>query len=165
MPETNVFYIHLPSGSEPPRIEPKPCRMLVVIEDDVVPEWQSRVSDWIVDSGCLFMTAWGNDCSSWDDSVDVANLEDFDYGDIPDDNFVMTTWHDKEPLEDALWFARFAAHHPTIKLPTVFIVHITLTPKEEEMLAAYWREPAYEESCQTPSVWHGLIERLKLWRT
>ena len=138
--EVSPIYIHLPAGSCPPKIKSGPNRIVVVIEQDVISEWQAKVSKWIVDSGCLFMMAWGKDCSSWDDSVDHANLEDFDYGEIPGDRFVMTTWHDSEPIEDAFWFCRYTAFHPEIELQGAYIVHISDAPREKELLQAYWTE-------------------------
>ena len=53
--------------------------------------------------------AWGVDCSLWDDSVDHADLERFGYSDIPEDEFVMTTWHEGDTLEEVFWFARHVA--------------------------------------------------------
>lgn len=133
-------YIHLPAGAEPPTIAPQPCRIVVVIEQDVTTEWQARISKWIVDTGCLYMMAWGKNCSSWDDSVDIANLEDHNLGEIPDSQFVMTTWHDDEPLEEAMWFCRFAAHHSEVALPNVIVVHIAETAQRDEILAACRKE-------------------------
>ncbi len=70
------------------------------------------------------MMAWGEDCASWDDSVDLANLEGFDFGEIPDDEFVMTTWHENEPLRQVFWFAKEVANHPAVKLDNFLILHI-----------------------------------------
>ena len=53
--------------------------------------------------------AWGLDCSLWHDSVDSANIEKFIPNDIPDDQFVMTTWHKGDSLEEVLRFAKFDA--------------------------------------------------------
>ena len=55
------------------------------------------------------MMAWGMDCSAWDFSVDEASLG----GQIPNGDFVITTWHDNEPVEEAFWFAQFCAVHPS----------------------------------------------------
>jgi hypothetical protein len=68
-----------------------PTRVVVVVDSEVSPEWQEVASTWLVQSGCLYMMAWGHNCSSWDDSVDVANIEEFKSRDIPPDRFVMTT--------------------------------------------------------------------------
>jgi hypothetical protein len=138
--EVPPIYVHLPAGSCPPKIENSPNRIVVVIEQDVSSEWQAQISRWIVDSGCLFMMAWGKDCSSWDDSVDHANLEDFNYGEIPDDRFVMTTWHDNEPIEDVFWFCRYTAFHPEVELLSAYIVHISEAAGEQDLLHAYWTE-------------------------
>src|SRR6185436_16250294 len=100
-------------------------------------QWQSTVSAWIVSSGCLYMMAWGIECSSWDDSVDTANLEAFKFGDVPQDRFVMTTWHADEPLAEVLWFSKNHAVHPTVELQHTVLVHVSAQSKEREMLAAY----------------------------
>lgn len=81
----------------------RPFAAVVIIEMDVSDEWRDYVSRWLVQSGCLYMMAWGNECSFWDDCVDRALLQAFDFGDIPDDEFILTTWHDDEPLEEAFF--------------------------------------------------------------
>lgn len=53
--------------------------------------------------------AWGPDCSLWDDSIDLANIEKFKDRAIPDEQFVMTTWHEKETLQEVLRFAKIDA--------------------------------------------------------
>ena len=72
--------------------------------------------------------AWGRDCSLWDDSVDWAFLEQYDYGEYPKDKFVMTTWHDDETLEDTLEFAKHNAIHPDVQLEDLLV--LDLSPKE-----------------------------------
>jgi hypothetical protein len=53
--------------------------------------------------------AWGLDCSLWDDSVDYANIEKCGDGGIPDDQFVITTWHTGDTLEEVVRFAKIDA--------------------------------------------------------
>ena len=137
-----VEYIHLPSGADLPDLVATPRRVVVIVEQPVSSDWQDAVSDWIVKSGCLYMMAWGVECSTWDDSVDYANLALFGFGEIPEDGFVMTTWHDGEPLEEAFGFAVLNAFHPTIELPLLTLLHITLEPRREEILARYEGERA-----------------------
>ena len=88
-------YIRL-NGADPfPELSSlAPFKAILVIEERPSAEWQCSVSEWLVRQGCLYMMAWGTDCSSWDDTVDDANLARFDYEDIPDDKLVITTWHD-----------------------------------------------------------------------
>ncbi len=137
-----VEYVHLPAGSALPTTSPQPRRVLVLIEQDVDSGWQETVSRWIVASGCLYMMAWGRNCSSWDDSVDHAVLEKFNYQDIPEDDFVMTTWHDHEPLSGAFFFARLCAFHPTIEMPLLTIVDIRDQAREPAILALHRAEGA-----------------------
>ena len=133
-----VAYLHLKPGSDlPERSGFEPVRMLVVVEAQVSPEWQTALSNWIVKSGCLYMMAWGVECGSWDDSVDMANLEEFEFGDIPEDRFVMTTWHADEPLAEVFWFSKNCAFHPTVEVRHTVLLHIAAESKEHELLAAY----------------------------
>lgn len=108
-----------------------------MVEEDASSDWRNEISDWLVGGGCLYMVAWGRDCSAWDDSVDWANLNAFDCGDIPDDHFVMTTWHDKESLTEAFWFAKYCAFHPTIELARTLIVDVAPKPRQFELMEAY----------------------------
>ena len=135
-----VEYVHLPSGLALPSLLAKPRRIMVLIEQNVAPEWQDAVSKRIIESGCLYMMAWGQNCSSWDDSVDHANLERFDYGDVPEEDFVMTTWHENEALCEVFFFARVCAFHPTIALPVLTILDIREEPRESAILALHEAE-------------------------
>ena len=101
-----------------------------MIEESVTPEWQAQVSNWLVQSGCLFMMAWGKECSTWDNSVDFANLETFNFENIPDDKFVYTTWHEDEPLKEVFWFSKHSADHPEIEISSTLVLHISNQDKK-----------------------------------
>lgn len=131
-------YIHLRPGGGAPRLDDAPSfKAVVVIEADVTPEWQGQISDWLVRSGCRYMMAWGSKCIEWNDSVDEANLARFNFGEIPENHFVMTTSHDEEPLEDAFWFSQFCAMHPSLELAKTYIVHISSESREAQMLETF----------------------------
>jgi hypothetical protein len=130
-------YVHLAPGAMPPEFASEPSRVLVVLDQLVAPDWQQRVSRWLIATGCLYMLAWGPGCSSWDDSVDHANSEAFEHGDIPGESDAMTTWHDNEPLEECMWFAKNCAFHPDVSLDRTVILHIGPAPREHELLQAY----------------------------
>lgn len=135
---TTVSYVHLPPGSQPPAIgEAGPFKAVLVLEQAVADDWQDQISEWLVRSGCLYMMAWGVKCSSWDESVDWANHSVTGLNDVPDDQFVMTTWHDDEPLTEAFWYAGFTAHHPTVSLEHVAVIDIGPKNREAEMREAY----------------------------
>ena len=92
------------------------------------------MSRWLVASGCLYMMAWGRDCSLWDDNVDCANIKNFT-GDIPDDKFIMTTWHNDETLEDVVDFATFSANHSRVPLETLVVLDIGPDVRKDEIAA------------------------------
>lgn len=132
------LYLHLPPGSQLPDIgHLSPFRAVVIIEAQVRADWQWKVSDWLVQSGCLYMMAWGHDCTTWDDSVDIANLEAFDYGDIPADRDVWTTWHNDWSLGEVFDFCKRHARYSVVDLPCVVLVHIALQSDEVGMIEAY----------------------------
>jgi hypothetical protein len=122
----------LPVIAEKPRF-----RAVLIAESAASPEWKASVSSWLVKSGCLYFLAWGRDCEVWHDSVDHANIEQCGPGEIPDGEFVMTTWHNEDPLEEVFWFAKNNADHPTVDLARSLLVHISPEPNETELLRAY----------------------------
>lgn len=140
MTSERVEYVHLPAGSDLPNVLSEPRRTIVLIGEEVDAVWQGAVSKWIVESGCLYMMAWGHDCITWDDSVDHATLQKFDYGEVPEDSFVMTTRHDRDPLYEVFFYARVCAFHPTISLPLLTIVDITSVSREEAICSLYFAE-------------------------
>lgn len=160
MREETVEYIHLPSGSQPPETTFRQRRVIVIIEQPVNDDWQNHISDWIVASGCLYMMAWGLECLSWDDSVDHAVLRQFDYREIPDENFVMTTWHDDEPLSEVFVYNQLCAFHPTIDLPCVTILHISESDQHEAVMRAYRNERVTLENESEPER-DGLIQKVR----
>ena len=133
-------YLRLePGGALPALGRQRAFLALVLVRDKVAPDWQWAVSQWLVASGCLNMAAWGIECSSWDDSVDYANLEEFSCGDIPQDRFVMTTWHEKDTLDEAMAFVKHCPVHPTVVLTEALILDISAEDRENETLAAWVR--------------------------
>lgn len=137
---SNMRYLRLLPNSElPPYEGVRPFGAIVAIETEVTGEWQRKVSKWLVDSGCLFMLAGGLDCSSWDDSVDYANLEAFDYGDIPDERSVMTTWHENQSLSDVMNFAKHNMRPMSekVELKETVLLHISPTDKRQQFEGLY----------------------------
>ena len=57
----------------------------------------------LVDRGLAYFCAWGTNCELVHDAVDRSAVRRESAGGLF--NYVsITTWHDKEPLEDAAWF-------------------------------------------------------------
>ena len=131
---SEIRYLLLPAGSQPPKVEELPFRVAVIVRSPVSDAWRNLVSRWLVDNGCLYMSAWGDECSKWDDSVDNANLDDFAFGDIPDDRFVYTTWHENESLTEALFFSLYCARHPAVELKSTLLIDISDVGHETDVL-------------------------------
>ena len=135
--ENSPQYVHILPGDNMPDVATKPSRVLVVLDQLVCRDWQGVVSAWLIKIGCLYMLAWGPGCSGWDDSVDFANSEAFDHGEIPEGSDAMTTWHDNDTLEEYMWFAKNCAMHSLIELERTLILHIGSSSRESEILEAY----------------------------
>ena len=59
---------------------------------------QYAISLALVRFGCRYAVCMGHDCSSWDDSVDFANIEiDLE---LTRKKHVMTTWHDDDTVDE-----------------------------------------------------------------
>ena len=139
MPEVPIYF-HIQPGAALPNIRYlAPFRAVVIVEGEVSVEWRTDVSDWLVHSGCLYMMAWGQDCSLWDDSVDWANMDHFPFEAIPEDRFVVTTWHDGDPLDEVFHFCKHLAIHPAVELPQAILLHIAPNGNADPMLRAYIR--------------------------
>jgi hypothetical protein len=132
----SIRYLQIaPEAQELPAIETSPFRAIVLVREGVSNEWRNRVSDWLVASGCLYMLAWGIDCSIWDDAVDWANISEFDFKPIPPERFVMTTWHENESIEEVFWFAKNCASHPTVAIDADMILDISTLNRMDETLS------------------------------
>lgn len=135
-----IDYLLLPPGSELPNISSlNPFRAVVILEKSVSSSWQEKVSDWLVSSGCLYMMAWGKNCSSWDDSVDHSNIKEWSFGAIPEDRFVMTTWHENESLRDVFWFSKHNAMHPVVNINNTLLLHVSTSGGEKNLVDEYNR--------------------------
>jgi hypothetical protein len=55
----------------------------------------------LIDRGLACLCVWGPDCSRVHDCFDEERAED-----EAADTVVMTTWHDDEPIDEALWYFR-----------------------------------------------------------
>ena len=133
-------YLQLHPGAPLPEMDAlRPFVAFVIIRADVTVDWQWDVSQWLVASGCLSMAAWGIACTTWDDSVDEANLIAYDWGEIPEDRAVMTSWHDDESLDEATFFAKHVAFHPTTTLESALILDVSLANREAEVLDMWAR--------------------------
>ena len=132
----NMEYLHLKKdASHIPVLQIGKFRCIIVAEEAVAESWQSKLSSWLVEGGCLYALAWGVNASSWDTSIDIANITYVGDSDLNDANLVVTTWHDDEPLSEVFWFAKHLALHPYYELRDTVVVHISSgEPRKQEFV-------------------------------
>ena len=133
---TIPYYVRIAPGELLPDVNGwAPFKAIVVLAADYSTNWQNEVSDWLVESGCRYMMAWGPGCSAWDDSVDWTDMEARDFAD-DDSKFVMTTWHENENLESVFWYSQFCAElsYDQVKLTNAVILHISNENRDRELL-------------------------------
>ncbi len=120
-----MYYYRITESAALPEISAhRPFRAVVVADSAVSTEWQAGVSRWLVTSGCLYMMAIGVACSTWDDSVDIANIDAFPEREVPPESFVMTTWHEDEPIKEVFWFAKMNGHHADVEIENSLVIHV-----------------------------------------
>ncbi|TAN44400.1 MAG: hypothetical protein EPN22_06805 [Nitrospirae bacterium] len=78
--------------------------ILIYISDmTITAEERELLCDQIVAAGCRYAVCAGYQCEIWHDSVDFAYLK-LNNWESEDETLIMTTWHEKESLEDIVFF-------------------------------------------------------------
>jgi len=125
MQNKSLKYLHLlPDAALPDLGGLHRFKAVLIIESEASQMWQWDVSRWLVSSGCRYLLAWGTECDTWDDAVDEANLERFDYGDIPEEEIVI-------------WFAKNRAKHPVLELAETVLIHVGDVARRNEFEELY----------------------------
>ena len=133
-------YLQLIPGGELPDISAlRPFLGVIVSEETVSSEWRDTTSKWIVQSGCIYLMAWGENCEEWEDSVDLANIQQFNHGDIPEDELVVTTCREGQTLEEVFRESKNSTSHSCVEFANTLILHISAKNKENEFLPLYSR--------------------------
>ncbi|HEY0846363.1 MAG TPA: hypothetical protein VGE12_13425 [Noviherbaspirillum sp.] len=138
MHNKSLKYLHLlPDAPLPDLAGLQRFKAVLAVESPVSQTWQWDLCRWLVASGCLCLLAWGTECEAWREAVEEANLERFDYGEIPEEDLVVTTAHEDEELDDVFWFAKSRARHPVLELNDVLFIHVGDQEKRAEFEARY----------------------------
>jgi hypothetical protein len=61
----------------------------------------------LLEAGAVYFCVWGPECERVHDLIDQVVREQLP--DEDDQTVIMTTWHERESLDDALWFSVFTA--------------------------------------------------------
>ncbi|MEO8206046.1 MAG: hypothetical protein ABI615_07680 [Chthoniobacterales bacterium] len=104
--------------------------LLYVAATDISSEEQTLISRDIIASGCRYAVCFGHDCSSWDDAIDWAVIDAGKGG----KGFVMTTWHERDTLEEVLHFFWHHTSFDNFSAIRMGIFVLGLNPENEELL-------------------------------
>ena len=77
--------------------------LLLVVDPTITKDERASLAEQMVAQGCRYAVCAGFDCSLWDDAIDMASVMTEIDG-SPQHGFVMTTWHENEPLEEVVEF-------------------------------------------------------------
>jgi hypothetical protein len=115
---------------------------VIVAEMEFSQSRQNAVADWLYSAHCRYMAAWGIGCSSWDDALDWAEI-DFHPDGASDDQFIMTTWHENEALDEVFWFIGTIANtYDDLPLSHILICHLADNDREVELLEQFAKASA-----------------------
>lgn len=102
----DLYLLHLATTDDLPDAVHLSAQYFVCLlswdSEDVPVAAISRVAEVLMNSGCIYFCCWGRGCGRVHDIIDediVGSGTDLD-----DKGPIMTTWHEDEPLDDALWF-------------------------------------------------------------
>ena len=98
---------------------------------------QSVIAQLLVEAGCLYFMATGPEARSWQDAVNLANLQAWDFGKIPDDKLIICTHHGNESLKDVFWYCKHTAMHPCAPLDEVCIMQTGDALPEARVMADF----------------------------
>ena len=104
-PKAYIEYLHIkrPYSFTSPFKGADFVALIYAVDENITYEEQEAISDQIVTSGCRYAVCAGYKSSSWDDSIDMADIKR-NGGEVRDENLVMTSWHDNESLENIVFF-------------------------------------------------------------
>ncbi len=129
----------VPGDPLPDLADYAPFSAVVILSSEYPTDWRTEVNRWLLKNGCRYVMAWGPDCEAWHDNVDGVNLECHPFGDIPDDRFVMTTWHDNDTLEKLLWYGQFCGNlsYDGVELNDTILLDVGSVDRRSEMLTLW----------------------------
>jgi hypothetical protein len=94
-------------------------------------EEMARVAAVLIGRGLAYACCWGEDSERWHDAIDIADIERIKAKGEDYRNIVMTTWHSKESLLDALDFFADCAL-PTEAYAATCLDYVIAVPAEHE---------------------------------
>ena len=105
--ERRLFSVGIPSAAALPRLVLPPGNFVCLLAWDARDASADTVSALVAPllrEGASYFVCWGPDCERVHDIIDeMVSCPDNEFG-VPEDSDIMTTWHNSEPLSEALRF-------------------------------------------------------------
>src|SRR5262245_20885304 len=102
--ERELFVLEIPDVADLPSFRlpgPRFVCLLVWDAEEASDKSLAQVANWLLDKGAVYVCSWGSDCERVHDAIDTADIS----RNPSCDPVVMTTWHSKESLAEAVYFA------------------------------------------------------------
>jgi len=132
------YYLHQRPDAELGNFrQSEPSRVVLISESVTSQTFKDSIAKELAHGNCLYFMAWGTECEAWHDAVDMANIEQFNFQEIPAERFIMTTWHDNEPLAEVFWFCKNNASHSSVDVRRTVLLHVSPKSREQPFLAQY----------------------------
>lgn len=103
-PDVRLIELRQPYLFESPFGDRAFAMLLVACDPNLSNDERNALADAAVAANCRYACCLGIACSQWDDAIDWAYLATNENFDPPGETFVMTTWHENEPLSDTVFF-------------------------------------------------------------
>lgn len=133
-----IRYLHLDTANAVPPVQAhQPFKAVVIGDRPTAPDLRTAMCAWLNAAGCLYLMAWGTDARAWQEGVNLANLQAWDFGTIPDNRLIISTAHEQEELSEVFWFAKYTAMHPCATLDDVWLVHCAAAGRQTEIVELY----------------------------
>ena len=133
-----MIYVHATTAGDLPEFSAwEPCKVILIAECTSGCGDLETIATWVVNSGGVYMMAWGENCRAWQDAVNLGNLQSYDFGTIPDERLIITTSHPGQTLAEVFWFAKNTAMHPCHSKVETVLLHVAEEGQKDELMVAF----------------------------
>ena len=122
--------------------------LLVITSPSISVGQRDRITSDIVNSRCQYALTFGHDCEVWHDAIDWTCVGDGSVG----ERFLMTTWHEDEPIEDVVDFLWWNTSYEEFESERLAVVIIG---DDSELEMAIRDRLAYHQKQEAEQAAHG----------
>jgi len=137
--ERDLFFLALARPADLPRVELTSQHFACFIAWDSEPASAEEISSLVeplINAGAAYFCTWGKGCQRVHDIVDEIDAYPYDtVGATDEDSVIMTTWHENESLEDALYFF-LTATSPAVYFEATFKSSLAISVGSQEWASA-----------------------------